>query len=205
MFNTPELERVAAERVAAPAFDAVGGIGRANQPTSFRGDTFFSGFDDARVSRRPPGPGDSNYELTFTLNDVEGDSGSEFDAEAKELVHEAPSSDEIPALSPSAASSGAEPWHHRFIESWGLGLIVTTLGLIAISVPVIGYLLWRTLDPGQPPDFPAPTLIAGFACGVGLMMISVPLLLVAASLSELVRDARRRDPLGEDRGLVGRR
>jgi zinc-ribbon domain len=205
MFKTPELARVAAERGPGPAFDPIVGVGRADRPEPFVADGYFSAFDDALIGPRPPGPGDSNYELTFTLSEPEGDFGPDWDAETGEFEPEAPSSDDITALSTAGAPWGSERWHHRFIESWGLRLVVTALVLIGISVPMIAYLLWRTIGSGQPSDSPAPTLIAGFAAGVGLLMISVPLFLLAASVSELVRDGRRRDPVGEDRGLIERR
>jgi hypothetical protein len=141
---------------------------------------------------RAAGPGDSNYELTFTLSDVEGDSDSDWDAETEDLMAEAPSSDEIPALVPDDGdSSRREPWHHRFVASWGLGLIVGALALIVMSVSMVGYLLWHTLGLGAALDLPASTLIAGFACAVSLLLISVPMVLLAACLTELVRDVRR--------------
>jgi hypothetical protein len=164
-------------------------------------DGYFSALDDALASPRLPGPGDSNYESTFTIRDAEGESGPDWDAETQEIEAEAPSSDEIPAL----ATAGPERWHHRFIETFGFGLIVVALVLIALAVPTIGYLLWRTLGSEAPPSSPGPAVIAGFACAVGLLMISVPLILLAASHSELVRDVRRRDQHGEHAGLLGRR
>jgi hypothetical protein len=111
----------------------------------------------------------------------------------------------MPAAAPAAATAGREPWHHRFIESWALGLIVVALVLIAISVAAFAWLLWRALDPGPPIDGPIHGLIAGFACAVALLVISVPLTLLAASVTELVRDLRRSDRRGGLLGHVGRR
>jgi hypothetical protein len=199
------LRQLAAERSAGPGFHPTEGLGRPDQASSFVADDYFSAFDDPLVASREPGPGDSNYELTFTLHDAEGDPDSDWDAETEEYEPEAPSSDEIPVASPAAEPPGPDSWHHRFIESWGLRLIAAALALIAISVPIIAYLLWRIFGSGKPLDFPTPTLIAGFACAVALLMISVPLLLLAASVTELARDVRRLYQQAEHRGLLGRR
>jgi hypothetical protein len=186
-FPTPELARLAVERQAGPAAARA----RSPEPAALLVDGFLGGFDDSAGAPRRLGPGDSNYELTFTLRDA-GDSSTDWDAQTAGIPPEAPSSDVIEAVVPASATTGGpEPWHHRFIETWGLVLIVMVLGLVAIAIPVIGYLSWRVLGGGPAPDLPAPTLIAGFACTVALLMISVPLILLAACLTELARDVRR--------------
>src|SRR5262249_19688329 len=157
--------------------------------------------DESAIAPRPTGPGDSSYELTITLEDIDGESGSDWAAEAGAYEPEAPSTDEMPAVAPA----GPEPWHHRFVESWALALIVVALALIAISVAAIAWLLWRALDPGQPIDRPTHSLIAGFACAVALLVVSVPLTLLAASVTGLVRDLRRPDRRGGILGHIGRR
>jgi hypothetical protein len=201
LFKTPELARIAAEVGVSPSFEPMANLGRAEEPGSFMADGYFGGFDDdAMEPPRTPGPGDSNYELTFAIREVDGESGSGWDTETPDVEPEAPSSDEIPALT----TGSAERWHHRFIESFGLVLIVLALALIAIAVPTIGYLLWQTLGSVPPPAFPSPTLIAGLACAVGLLMISVPLILISAFLSDLVRDSRRRDQPSDRGSLPGR-
>jgi hypothetical protein len=190
-FPTRELSRLATERTAAPTFESVGGRAVSPEPAAFLADGFFSAFDDAAKSPRRLGPGDSNYVLTCTLSDPSGDSSTDWDAQTVDLAPEAPSSDEIEAIGPaSAAATGGEPWHRRFIESWGHVLLGAALALIAIAVPVIAYLSWRTFGGGPALDLPMPTLIAGFACALALLMIAVPLILLAACLTELVRDVR---------------
>jgi hypothetical protein len=191
-FLTPELAKLSSERVAGPAFDPKGaGTKREREkPGSFLTDGFFGGFEDSE-SPRELGPGDSNYELTFTLRDARGDSDDDWEAATGEIESEAPSSDEIEAVSMSRdASAGPGSWHHRFIVAWGPLWIGAVLALIAITIPVVGYLLWRTLGGAGEVDTPSPTLVAGLACTVALLVISVPLMLLAACLTEVVRDVR---------------
>lgn len=190
-FKTPELTGVATDRGNGPRFDPMTGLDRSEPASPYMTDGFFSAFDDSLVSARKPGPGDSNYELTFTLGDAEGDSGADWDAEADVFEPESPSSDEIPVHSPPAVATSPEPWHHRFIVSWGPRLIMAALAMIGVSVPVIAYMLWKMLGTAEPLDRPAPALIAGFACSIALMMVSVPLILLAAFMAELVHEVRR--------------
>jgi hypothetical protein len=204
MFVAAELTSVESARQSGPTFEPIAGRGMPEPPPSFVTDGFFSAYAEDILSPRPPGPGDSNYELAFSVQDLNGDAGPDWDAEASEIEPEAPSTEEIRALSPSAWP-GPESWHHRFIASWGQGLIVTALALIGIAMPAIAYLLWQTLHLGQAPALLSPTLIAGFACAVALLMIAVPLLLLAASLTELVRDLRRLSEQSGDRPFAGRR
>ncbi len=172
----------------------------ANPPATFLADGYFSGYDDESGSPRERGPGDSNYELTFTLRDLGGESGTDWDAPAHGIEPEPPSSDEIPAVIPTVAGRVSDAWHVRFVESWGRVVIGAALGLIAVALPVIVYLLWREIGGGRP----SPTLIAGFACAIGLLMISIPMMLVATCLTELVRDVRRlREHLERRSGIGG--
>jgi len=205
MFKMPELARLATERETAPAFDSVGQLGRDDEPSSFIAEGFFSGFDDTLVAARQPGPGDSNYELTFTLRDDEGDSGSAWDAAPVDIVAEPPSSDEIPDLSPAAAKQGPDPWPNRFVETWGPRLIVSALVLLAALVPTTAYLAWQAIRSGPDAHLSTPALIAGFACTAALLMIAVPLTLLAASLSQLARDIRSLSQQAERHGIIVRR
>ncbi len=193
-FPMPELAGVAAERQAGSAFGPAAARSRSPEPAEFLVDGFLGGFDASAGMPRRLGPSDSNYELTFTLHDAGGDSGAEsdWDAQTDEIRPEAPSSDEIEALVPAATPTGGpEPWQHRFIETWGPVLIGVVLGLLAVAIPSIGYLSWRALGGGPAPGLHAPTLIAGFAGVVALLMIALPLILLAASVTELARDVRR--------------
>jgi hypothetical protein len=190
-FQTPELARTSAGRGGGPAFESPGGAGRTEPPDAFLAEGFFSGFDDRGDSPRKRGPGDSNYELTFSLQDVDGESSTDWDATTVAIEPEAPSSDEIAAVGPPAdARRESDSWPIRFIESWGLVLIGAALGLIAVSIPVIAYLVWRAAG-GGPAGEASPTLIAGFTCAVGLLMIAIPMTLLAIGLNDLVRDIRR--------------
>jgi hypothetical protein len=189
-FLTPELAGKAAERGAGPPFDGNGGGATREKPGSYVVDGFFGGFD-ASDSPREMGPGDSNYELTFTLRDTRGDSDDGWEATREEDESEAPSSDEIEAVEMAIdRSSASQTWHHRFLAQWGSLWIGAVLALIAVTIPIVGYLLWRTFASGADVSIPSPILVAGLACTVALLVISVPLVLLAAGLTELVRDVR---------------
>lgn len=205
LFKTPELARSPAEVGTGAAFDSVSPLGRGDKSSAFVEDGFFRGFDDELIAPREAGPGDSNYELTFTLRDAEGDSGPEWPAARDEVAVEAPSSDETPALTSSAAPAGPEPWPYRFIEVWGLRLIVAALILIGALIPTTAYLVWHTIRSGPDLGISTPALIAGFACVIAVLMIAVPLLLLAASLTEFARDLRRYSRQAEHHGLIARR
>jgi hypothetical protein len=201
-FATPELARRAAERAVGADIGLAMDRGPVEPSGSFLADGFFSGYDD-RPAGRELGPGDSNYELTFTLRDEGSDPDVAWRPGTDEFVTEAPSSDEIPSLKvPVEAEPGPRPWHHRFIASWALPLIGVTLGTVAISLPVVGYLLWRVADGGASAGLWPPALLTGLACAIALLMISVPLMLLAACLAELADDLRRlRDDPERTRGI----
>ena len=204
MFKTPDLAPLGAERGAGPAFDPIAGRARVEPPASYIAEGFFSGFEEPLVAPRKAGPGDSNYELAFTLADPEGDSGSDWDTEPDEIAPEAPSSDDITALRP-LPSPVAETWHRRLIESWSLGLIVAALVLAVVSIPTFAYLLWLTLGSAGSIDLPTPALVAAFACSIAMLTISVPLLLLAAAVTELIREVRRLFRHAEHRGTLAER
>jgi hypothetical protein len=188
-FLTPELAGRAAERGAGSPLDGNGGGPTREKSGSYLADGFFGGFD-ASDSPREAGPGDSNYELTFTLRGTRDDSDDDWEA-AREDVSEAPSSDEIEAVEMAIdRSSASETWHHRFLVAWGPLWIGGVMALIAVTIPIVGFLLWRMFAGGADVSIPSPILVAGLACTVALLVISVPLVLLAAGLTELVRDVR---------------
>lgn len=205
MFKTPELARLAAERGRDPGFDPMQGLGRPEPASAFLADGFFSAFDDPMVPPREPGPGDSNYELTFDLRDAGDDPDADWEPDTEEFDPEAPSSDEIPALASPAAPPGPEAWTQRFIESWGLRLIGVSLVSIAFLLPSIALLLWQAVLSGSMLEVPTPTRIAGFACAAALLMISVPLLLLTACLTQLMRDFRHYCREAKPRDMAVRR
>lgn len=189
-FPTPELARLAPARDEAAASVPADGFSPRVEAQGFLTDGYLRGYDDAEPGR-PLGSGDSNYELIFTLEDAEPDPGDRWknDPAATDAEIEAPSSDEIPAPVPTArAARGVAPWHHRFIESWGMICVGAVVAMIAVMVPVEGYLIWRSLQGGSGTALPA--MVGGLACALALLLVSVPLLLLATSLPELVRDIR---------------
>jgi hypothetical protein len=202
-FLTPELAGRSAERGTGASFDGNGGGPKREKPGSYLADGFFGGFD-ASDSPREAGPGDSNYELTFTLRGTPGDSDDDWEAATEES--EAPSSDEIEAVEMAIdRSSAPESWHHRFLVAWGPLWIGGVLSLIAVIIPIVGYLLWRTLAGGAEASMPSPILVAGLSCTVALLVISVPLVLLAAGQTELIRDVRGLRHHLERKSGIGRR
>ncbi len=189
-FPTPGLARLAPARDEVPASVPADGFSGRVEAQGFLTDGYFRGYDDAEPGR-PLGAGDSNYELIFTLEDAGPDPGDgwEDDRTATDVDIEAPSSDEVPALAPTApAARGLAPWHLRFVESWGLICVGAVVAMIAVMVPIEGYLIWRSFQGG--PGTALPAMVGGLACALALLLVSVPLLLLATSLPELVRDIR---------------
>ncbi len=204
MFKTPELAPSGAGQALTAGFDAIAGVGRAETRSAYRNDGFFSGFDDPPVGTRLASPGDSNYELTFTLGDAEGESDPEWGPIPDSTSPEPPSSDEIPVLAPVSIESD-ESWAYRFLRLWRTRMIVTASVLFGVGLPVLGYLLFQLLRPGSAPDRTTAALIAGLASALALLMLSVPLLLLASFMAELVREVRRLGDLSTDRTNVRNR
>ena len=195
MFRVPALAGTGAERAAVPVYEGIDVPVSSRQPAGYLPDGFYNAFEDVIAPPRPAGPGDSNYEMAFTIHHEDDDASSEWDAGSAprpdEIEAEAPSSDEIAAL--TAPEPAGATWHHRFIQDWGRVIIFCALGLIAAAALTIGYLAWRIAASAQNLETAAPILIAGFACAAGMLIVAVPLLLIAASMTDLVRDLRRRD------------
>ncbi len=189
-FLTPELSQQALANEGGAGSGRADGFSTRSESRAFFTDGYFGGYDDNEPAR-PHGPGDSSYELIFTLQDTEGDSGDDWEAGPLAGEVEAPSSDEVPALSATPASPRArdvEPWHHRFIESWGMVCVGAVVAMIAVVVPLEAYLIWRSFTGGSGVALTA--TVAGLACALALLVVAVPLLLLATSLPELVRDIR---------------
>jgi hypothetical protein len=143
--------------------------------------------------------------LTIALKDEPGASGDEWmAADADVLEPEAPSSDEIEALIPTG--TGLSPSDSRFFESnmsWLRPLGYTSLGFVALSVLVVGYLLLCSLGLLGGPIV-APTthaLILASLGTVGFLLFGLWLIFLGLVLSDLAQSLRR---LGgsEDRGRV---
>ncbi len=198
LFKTPELAHSTTGQAVVAGFDAIAGVGRSDTRSAYLNDALFSGFDDPVVGTRLAGPGDSNYELTFTLGDTEGDSEPEWGPISELTSPEPPSSDEIPVLAPSSIESG-ESWAYRFLRLWRTRLIVTASILFGVGLPVLVYLLFQLLGPRATPDRTAAALIAGLASALALLMLSIPLILLTSLMADLVREVRRLGDLSTDR------
>lgn len=205
LFKAPKGAPQTAGQSVAAGFDTLAGVGRPELRSAYLNDGFYSGFDEPMVGTRAAGPGDSNYELTFTLADAEGDSNPGWDPLPDLPIPEPPSSDEIPVQALSSIEGG-EPWAYRFLRLWGTRLIVAAMLLFGVGLPVLVYLLFRLLGPGATPDRTAAALIAGIAGALALLLLSVPMILLASFMAELVREVRRLGDLSTSRsGGIGRR
>lgn len=184
-FLTPELS-LAGSRGGVE--QAEGGRAR-EQARPFAGEDFFSAFVDDGEIERELGPGDSNYELPFSLRDGMRDRGDGWVAVDMAMEPEAPSSDEIEAIAPTAELAVQDTIRPRTpvdrLLAWGriawMGLL---LGLIAAGTPVVVHLVWRAVSSGTESPSPSPTLVAGLACALALLMLAVPLSLLAGMLPE---------------------
>jgi len=165
-----------------------------------RADGFFSGFDGTEPSSRDLGPGESHYELTFTLNDGRGDSGVDWAGPAANgLDAERPNTEEIEAVGPLERAPG--PWYDHFLDSWGQRLFSIAAGCVAFAVLLIGALLMRSLIVGDG-DGDGPTvattrlsLVLASIGTIALLLVGLLAGFLSFLLADLARSLRRpRDP-----------
>ena len=159
----------------------------------FLAEGHFSRFDDSTPFRKL-GPGDSNYEMNFSLEDLPADSEDDWNNEPEDFLEaEEPSSDEISAVIT----------HNRellylgsrfvsFLVSWGSILCFGVMGLVAVSVLLIGYILVNS------PALQIPIQMLILACLgiIALLLIGIALLMQSLCLAELT-DAiyRKQEPV----------
>jgi hypothetical protein len=174
------------------------GAGQSRQKAApFRADGLFGRFGDPTPPLRTLGPGDSNYEMTFSIDDARGDSDIGWDKDDDDLFEaEAPSSDEIEAMIPSGAESARPaPGSYGFMVSWGRTLCLGVLGFVAISVVLIGFLVASSLGMIGVRVIPESiqALIVASVGTIALLLIGASMIFQSVFLAELVRSAHNRD------------
>ena len=161
----------------------------------FRAEGLYARFDEPEAPIRELGPGDSNYEMTFSLDNSGPDSGDDWDAGPENDPEiEAPSSDELEAIVPAPSRSPEpEPWFYRFVHSWGRVLCYAVLGFVALSVVIIGFLVACSL--GMVGGLVLPTATQAFivACfgTASLLLIGLAMIFQSVFLADLARTVYR--------------
>ncbi len=166
------------------------------------GKGIFGRFDEPATTLRSLGPGDSNYEMAFSLDDPRDDSGADWEKEGEDFFEaEAPSSDEIEAIRPGQAEPPRpESWYYGFIVAWAKPLCIGVLGFVAFSVLVIGFLVASSLGVAGPQIIPTSiqALIVASLGTIALLMIGVSMIFQSVFLADLARNVKRM-PRSEDR------
>ena len=161
----------------------------------FLSDGLFGRFEEPSPPLRTLGPGDSNYEMTFSIEDARADSDADWEKETGDFLEaEAPSSDEIEAIIPGRKESPSSgPWFHDFIVSWGRTLCLVVLGFVGVSVLVIGFLVASSLRVTGGLAIPA-SIQAMIVASLGtfaLILIGAAMIFQSVVLAELVRTIHR--------------
>ncbi len=165
----------------------------------YRADGHYSRFDEPEAPLRELGPGDSNYEMSFSLEDSGTESGDDWEAELENDPEiEGPSSDEIEAIMPaSTRSPEPEPWFYPFLMSWGRILCFGVLGFVSLSVVIIGFLVACSLGVVGGLVVPAATQAIIVACfgTASLLLIGLAMIFQSVFLADLARTVyRMREP-----------
>lgn len=161
----------------------------------YRADGHYSRFDEPGAPLRELGPGDSNYEMTFSLEDSGPESGDDWEAGREEDPEiEAPSSDELEAIVPAPTlPPEPEPWSYRYVLSWGRVLCFGVLGFVALSVAIIGFLVACSLGMVGGLVLPAATQAFIVACfgTASLLLIGLAMVFQSVFLADLTRTIDR--------------
>jgi len=161
----------------------------------FLSEGMFGRFDNPEPPLRTLGPGDSNYEMTFSLEDPRGDADVDWEKDPDDFLEpEAASSDEIEALKPMGAGpGGSDPWFYGFIVSWGRPLCFGVLGFVAFSVIVIGLMVANSL--GVTGSWVMPTsiqtLIVACLGTTALLLIGTSMVFQVVFLVDLAKSIHR--------------
>ena len=162
----------------------------------YRADGYLGRFDNVGPPRRPLGPGDSNYEMTFAIDDTPRDGDVDWDKDGEALFEpEAPSSDEIEAVIPKGPEMPrSEPWLYGFLARWGRPLCFGVIGFVVLSVLVIGFLVASSLGMAGIQAIPASlqTLIVASVGTIALLLIGLAMVFQCVFLADLVRSVQGR-------------
>jgi hypothetical protein len=162
-------------------------------PALFLTDGFVASLEEPGIPLRKRGPGDSHYELAFALKDEPSPSGDDWTAADAEVIEpEIASSDEIEAIhQPDGDLPRPNPLSYRFIMSWVRLLCIVSLGFVAVSVILIGFLLLCSL--GGSPVFPVAThaLVLASLGTVAFLLFGLWMVFLSVVLAELAESLRR--------------
>jgi hypothetical protein len=177
------------------ALDSPGASPSRQKATPFLAEGIFDRFEESQPPRRALGPGDSNYEMTFTLDDATGDSVADWEKDSEAFLEpEAPSSDEIEAMIPKGTgSSNPDPGFYGFIVSWRRPLCFGVLGFVAFSVLVIGFLVASSLGMTGIQAIPTSiqALIVASLGTIALLLIGTSMIFQIVCLADLARSVHR--------------
>jgi hypothetical protein len=166
-------------------------------------DGFVAGWDDDEGPMGQLGPGDSHYELTFTLGEASGETDAAWPAFSgvDGVADEGPSGEFV---APGGRSEGwSDPWSYRLITSSGRVLFFLALGFAALSLGLLGFLLIRILGGSPSGNSTTLALIIGSVAAVSFLFVSLSLTALNLLLAELARSLRRqRDPSERETGIV---
>jgi len=169
---------------------------------SFLSEGFIAGWDEHEPAMQHLGPGDSHYELTFTLGDPSGETAVDWSGGSGEhdLADEGPSGEVVAPRDGAAAP--ADPWSYRFIASSGRLLFYVGLALAVCSLPLLGLLLVRIFG-GSPAGSTTLALVVGSLAAMSFLLISASMAASNLLLVDLARNVRQlRDPAERETGIV---
>ena len=172
------------------------GAGQPRQKAApFLAEGMFGRFDEPERPLRTLGPGDSNYEMTFSIDDSPDDPGIDWDKDDGDFLEpEAPSSDEIEAIIPGGTEAKrSELWFYGFIVSWGRPLCFGVLGFVCFSVLVIGFLVASSLGVAGSQAIPTSiqALIVASVGTIALLLIGTSMFFHIVFLADLAKRIHR--------------
>jgi hypothetical protein len=176
-------------------------LSRSAEKAPFLTDGFFAGFDEPQSALRPLGPGDSQYELSFTLEEPRIDPDGDWPEGSDDARPDEDPSGEV-AVPLGLDPSPPEPRILRLIAAWGQPFLFGASILAVLSLPLFGFLLVRGLD-GRPADILTTlVLVVGSVASITMMLISLSLLALNILLVDLARNIRRlRDHADREAGI----
>ena len=170
--------------------------------SSFVSDGYFAGWDEDEAPMRLLGPGDSQYELTFTLGEPIGETALDWPAGSGEdaFADEGPSGEVAAARGRAGAS--LDPWSYRVIASSGRLMFYGGLGLAGLALPLLGFLLARILGDGASSTGTL-ALVVGSVAALAFLFLSLSMTALNILLVDLARNLQRqRDQAERETGIV---
>src|SRR5262249_1664098 len=163
---------------------------------------FFAGWDEHEPAMQHLGPGDSHYELTFTLGDPSGETAVDWSGGSggHDLADEGPSG-EVGA--PGGAAGRPAPGSYRFTASPGRLIFSVGLALAVCSLPLLGLLLVRSFGGSPAAGSTTLALVVGSLAAMSFLLISASMAASNLLLVDQARNVRQlRDPAERETGIV---